>query len=218
MSKLSFLFESIYKTKGWGGNNTPFYSGIGSHDSNIVSPYIEVIKSFFKELKYKPNVIDIGCGDFNIGKELVPYVNKYMAVDIVDPLIEHNKTKYKDLNVNFKTLNITQESVPSTDIIIIKELFQHLSNKNILKALKNVYLKSKWLIITEAIPISNFVPNLDIQSQASFRPLINNSGVDILAPPFNFDIKEELLTLTVKSKGIIECLSKTSIYKTKTNE
>jgi SAM-dependent methyltransferase len=215
VSELTTLFEAIYKDQGWGNNNTTFFSGIGSHDSYLISPYIGVVKSFFKELKYKPNITDIGCGDFNIGKKLISYTGKYLALDVVTSLIEYNKNKYQNLNVNFKTLDITKESISLTDIIILKNVLQHLSNSQILAALKNIYLKSKYLIITESIPLFNFTPNLDMSPSATIRPLFNNSGIDILSSPFNFPIEEEVLTLTIKEKGIVECLTKTSIYKTK---
>ena len=215
-NKLSSLFNKIYEHKKWGSNNTPFYSGEGSDNSYLVSPYISLIQSFFKELSYKPNVIDVGCGDFNIGKELVPYTNKYVAVDIVDSLIKYNKNKYKDLNVQFKTLDITKSPIPTTDIIIVRQVFQHLSNEYILKSLKNIYLKSKYLIITEEIPNFNFTPNLNIESSPYLRLVINNSGVDILSPPFNFPIERKLHNLTIPNK-YHPSFSTTSIYKQKLN-
>ena len=215
--KLSPLFNEIYKSKGWGDNQTPYYSGIGSHIPSIINPYIGVVKSFFKNLDYKPNVIDIGCGDFNVGSQLVNYTNNYLAVDVVDSLIEYNKVKYKDLNVEFKNLDITKGSIPFSDVIMVRQVFQHLSNSNILEALKNIYLKSKYIILTEVVPLGNFTPNLDINFGASTRPMINNSGIEITSPPFDFPIEEELITLSIKEKGIINNLVKTTIYKTKNN-
>ena len=216
MDKLSFLFNKIYKSKEWGDNNTPFYSGEGSHRSYLTDPYISLIQSFFKGLPYKPNIIDIGCGDFNIGRKLVPYVNKYIAIDIVDSLIEYNKNKYKNLNVQFKTLDITKSSIPKADVIIIRQVFQHLSNEHILKSLENIYLKSKYLIISEEIPNYDFIPNLNTEPSNKIRYSLNNSGVDILLPPFNFPIEEKLHTLEIPDKKASTFL-KTVIYKQKLN-
>jgi hypothetical protein len=216
-SQIQYFFEEVYKRKGWGDNNSPYYSGPGSHSLNIINPYIEVLKAFFKTFNKKPNIIDIGCGDFNIGKNLLDSVNNYLAIDVVDPLIQYNKIKYKNSNLKFKTLDITKSTIPFSDVVIVKEVFQHLSNDLILKSLKNLYLKSKFLIITESLPIIPFTPNLDINLGVATRPLINNSGVDIISPPFNFSIEEELITLKIKTKGIKECFIKTSIYKQKSN-
>jgi hypothetical protein len=210
--KLSSLFSSLYKIKHWGNNNTPFFSGFGSHTSPTIPFYIETVKTFLKGFTYKPNIIDIGCGDFNIGKQFVPFVNNYLAIDIVDDLIKYNKSIYNYPNVTFKTLDITQTPIPPTDVIIIRHVFQHLSNSYIKSALQNIYLKSKYLIITECIPSCNFTPNLDILPGYFFRPEDNNSGVDILSPPFNFSIEEELITLSIKE---IDIFDKTIIFKTK---
>ena len=221
MGKLSTYFENIYKEKIWGGDNSEiFFSGEGSNISPTIPFYIDTIKTFFTSLTYKPNVIDIGCGDFNIGKELVPFVNNYLAVDVVDSLIQHNKSIHNYPNVTFETLDITNSPSPTTDVIILRHIFQHLSNKDILNSLKNIYLKSKYLIITEGIPFTDFTPNLDIESMHSFRPVVNNSGVDILLSPFNFPIEEELITLLVKHQsldGELLLKDKTVIYKQKTN-
>jgi hypothetical protein len=221
MGKLSTHFENIYKEKNWGGNNSKiFFSGDGSSISPTIPFYIDTVKTFFTNLTYKPNVIDIGCGDFNIGKELVPFVNNYLAVDVVDSLIQHNKSMHNYSNVTFETLDITNSPSPTTDVIILRHVFQHLSNKDILDSLRNIYLKSKYLIITEGIPLTDFTPNLDIESMHSFRPVVNNSGVDILLSPFNFPIEEELITLLVKHQqpdGEFLLKDKTVIYKQKIN-
>src|SRR5690554_7302135 len=68
--------EQVYEMKLWGDNNTDFYSGIGSHSPELVNPYIEVVSSFLKSFDHPLIVCDLGCGDFNVGKELVQYTNR----------------------------------------------------------------------------------------------------------------------------------------------
>ena len=80
--------QQVYKQKLWGTNNSIFYSGEGSHNTKIVEPYIETITSFFTSFNEKLSVLDLGCGDFNIGKQLVNYTKNYYAIDIVEELIE----------------------------------------------------------------------------------------------------------------------------------
>ena len=86
----------IYEMKLWGRGKTDFYSGAGSHNLEIINPYIDVLISFLTSFKSPLTVCDLGCGDFNIGKELVKYTKKYVAVDIVESLIAHNKEKLKE--------------------------------------------------------------------------------------------------------------------------
>jgi len=82
--------EQVYEMKLWGGNTSDFYSGMGSHHPEVINPYIEVVSSFLRSFQNRLTVCDLGCGDFNIGKELVNYTTKYHAVDIVTSLIERN--------------------------------------------------------------------------------------------------------------------------------
>ena len=85
--------EQIYEMKLWGGAEFDFYSGKGSHEAQIVNPYIAVVTSFEDSLV----VCDLGCGDFNVGKELVKFIKKYVAVDIVESLINHNKATLRKI-------------------------------------------------------------------------------------------------------------------------
>jgi len=78
----------IYEKNLWGEGESDFYSGIGSHHPELIKPYIEAVSSFLTSFKTPPMVCDLGCGDFNIGKELVKHTKKYIAVDIVEELIE----------------------------------------------------------------------------------------------------------------------------------
>ena len=52
-----------------------------------------LFKTFLLSLPKKPDVVDLGCGDFVIGSKLRKFCNKYIAVDIVDELINFNKKK-----------------------------------------------------------------------------------------------------------------------------
>ena len=78
--------EQVYKMKLWGDNQSDFYSGSGSHSPELVLPYIEVLTAFLTSFENPLTVCDLGCGDFNIGKQLVQHSKKYVAVDIVPDL------------------------------------------------------------------------------------------------------------------------------------
>ena len=61
----------------------------------IIQPYLETVIDFLSSHNNSLRVCDLGCGDFNIGKHLFKYTQKYIAVDIVDALINRNKTLFK---------------------------------------------------------------------------------------------------------------------------
>lgn len=196
--------EQIYEMKLWGDNNSRFYSGDGSHHSEIVLPYVDVLQSFLSSFKESLVVCDLGCGDFNIGKELVTYTKRYIGVDIVNDLIEHNKLAFKEENLEFYCLDIAVDDLPSGDCVILRQVLQHLSNKEI-ELIVDKLTDFKYVILTEHIPEGDFVPNIDIISGQGIR-LKKNSGVDVLAAPFDFTIKKEKELLSIPlpdSHGII---------------
>ncbi|UKM64980.1 class I SAM-dependent methyltransferase [Flavobacteriaceae bacterium GSB9] len=183
------VMEQIYDKHLWGGTDFDFYSGAGSHESNIVNPYLNSVISFLKSFEFPLTVCDLGCGDFNIGQHLTPYSQKYIAVDIVEKLIEHNKKRFHANNLEFYCLDISKDDIPQADCIILRQVLQHLSNSEIQNILKKL-TSFKYIILTEHIPLGHFTPNVDIISGQGNRTK-HHSGVNILEPPFNFNVKEE---------------------------
>jgi SAM-dependent methyltransferase len=196
--------EQVYEMNLWGGNKSDFYSGTGSHLPEIVNPYIAVLSSFLSSFKNPLSVCDLGCGDFNVGKELVKHTKKYVAVDIVENLIRHNKEKFKEDNLEFHCLDIATDDLPSGDCALLRQVLQHLSNAEIQRIL-NKLTDFKYVVLTEHIPDGDFVPNKEIVSGQGNR-MKKQSGVNLLALPFNFKIKEEKQLLSVilnDRKGLI---------------
>ena len=182
------VMEQIYERYFWGGNDSDFYSGEGSHDPKIIQPYIDAVTGFLKSHKGQLTVCDLGCGDFNIGKALVPFTKAYVAIDIVEGLIERNQWLFKADHLTFKCLDIAKDDLPKADCVIIRQVFQHLSNQEIQQILEKL-TAYKYLILTEHVPVGEFTPNIDIIANSQNR-LKHNSGVDVLAEPFNFKVKE----------------------------
>nr|WP_321237579.1 methyltransferase domain-containing protein [uncultured Psychroserpens sp.] len=183
------VMNQIYEQYLWGGEPFDFYSGQGSHDQKIIKPYLEATASFLKSHNNALTVCDLGCGDFNIGKHLTKYTKTYIAVDIVDDLIERNKIKFKEDHLEFLCLDIAEDKLPQADCIILRQVLQHLSNQeiqNIVKKLKDY----KYIIVTEHLPVGHFTPNIDIISGQGIR-LKHNSGVNLLEAPFNLKILEQ---------------------------
>lgn len=192
------IFAEIYKKNLWSpnpeNNKGEFYSGIGSHSEYFTKTYVEKVTFFLSSFSKKPNVVDLGCGDFSVGVQLRDKCNQYTAIDIVDELIDRNKIKYKNLNVEFKSKNITSDNLPEADICFLRQVLQHMSNDSIQKFIINIKDKYRYLVITEHYPPQEkFIPNVDKPTGPDIR-IYEKSAVVLTEAPFSLKvIKEEKL-------------------------
>ena len=185
----SEIFSAVYSNKMWGGSGSGFYSGYGSHDDSIVEPYIAAVQAYLESRPSKPDICDLGCGDFSVGSRLRPYCGRYIAADIVPELIAWNKEHYSDAGVEFRQIDIVTDPLPDADVVFIRQVFQHLSNSDIAQTLPKLS-KYSALIVTEDVPRGNFTPNHDKRAGFDVR-LSYGSGVDITEAPFNFRVKSK---------------------------
>jgi len=195
--------KQIYEMRLWGGA-ADYYSGEGSHHPTLVAPYVEAVSSFLATFERPITVCDLGCGDFNVGKELVQYTKKYIAVDIVQELVARNKEKFKAENLVFQCLDIAENDLPIADCAIVRQVLQHLSNAEI-QRIASKFSNYSYVIVTEHLPEGDFIPNVDIISGQGIR-LKKKSGVNLLAPPFNLKVKqvEELMSIAaIDGNGIV---------------
>jgi len=188
----SEVFSKIYQQGAWGGSSDskqPFYSGTGSHDTVTVDTYVKALADFLQSIGQKPAVVDVGCGDFNVGSRIRAYCSTYMATDVVPALIEYNRVKFAALVVDFQVLDITSERARAVDVIFIRQVLQHLSNAQILAAIANLQESCRFLVVTEHLPAeASFQANLDKPAGPDIRSYIG-SGVVLSLPPFNMAAK-----------------------------
>ena len=197
---LEGVFEKIYLENRWGGKGIDYFSGRGSHEHLLVTPYLKQVSAFLRTLPRKPIIVDLGCGDFNVGKELVPLSGNYIACDIVPGLIERNKKHFEQSNVDWRVVNIVDDRLPLGDIALIRNVFQHLSNSQVHQVLSKVGQYS-YLLITEHAPNEVFTENIDKFAGSNIRYAVN-SAVNVTSPPFNLKVKsEKILCDTVFQDG-----------------
>lgn len=181
--------EQVYEMNLWGKSNFTFYSGEGSHKKEIVNPYIKQVKAFLNSFEEKLSVLDLGCGDFNIGKQLVEFSDTYIAIDIVQDLIAYNTKTFTFPNLEFQCLDIAKDDLPIADCVILRQVLQHLSNKEIQSIVPKLTVY-KYVILTEHLPNGEYEPNATIISGQGIR-LKKKSGVNLLKAPFYLNVIEE---------------------------
>jgi hypothetical protein len=199
------IFTNVYQNKLWGTaspeNESPFYSGPGSSDPQIVDPYVETVKRFFDSFPAKKKAVDLGCGDFRVGSRIIDSFDSYTACDVVPELILFNKRYWQHLPVEFSVIDLVKDQIPTGDVLILRQVLQHLSNDDISKFTQSIPRGFSYLLLTEHLPSeSNFLANKDKVSGTDIR-LGSGSGVVLTQPPFNMNFKSETTLLSVPQFG-----------------
>lgn len=179
------VFSNIYKHGIWGREKgTEFYSGGGSHHPQYIDAYVAAAVRFLSSLSAKASVVDLGCGDFNVGSRIRPFCDRYVACDVVEDLIDYNRKRFSDLDVDFRCLNAISDDLPAGDVVFIREVLQHLSNGQIDQVVRKLH-KYRFLVVTESLPAKpGFTPNLEKKTGPGVR-FANDSGVVLTEPPFS---------------------------------
>lgn len=208
--KLQDVFEEIYGKRMWGGNNHSgsFNSGSGS-DGTASRPYVEAISRYIQENGIQ-HVVDLGCGDFRVGSAIVAATDvRYKGVDITRSLIAHLNANVARPGVEFQCLNIVDDPLPEGDLYLIRQVLQHLSNRQIAAILEK--LRGTDAIVTEHVPTDPCVVwNKDKSAGPDIR-LYRKSGVFLEHPPFCLSL-EPLLEVPQPFNGV-DAVLRTSLIR-----
>ena len=213
-------FSRVYEGGYWGRSKDPgekYYSGPGTHKDEAVALYLSAVNGFLQSLAEKPDVVDLGCGDFAIGSRIRPNCGKYIAADVVEGLIARNRKRYASDNVDFRVLDIINDDLPGGEVVFLREVLQHLSNSDIEKVAAKLPEKYRYLILTESLPrADSFQMNLDKARGPDIRSTFEEtgSGVVLTEPPFNLKVTEStLLCKAYADDPGRKCVISTNLYK-----
>jgi hypothetical protein len=176
-------FKEIYRSKAWGSrHDARFCSGDGSCREDVVGPYCERVNAFICK-NHIQTIVDLGCGDFMVGSRLLNPQRTYTAIDIVPELLEENRQRFAGMPVTFICRDIISDELPDADLCLVRQVLQHLSNKEILHILPKL-AKYKYVLITEHVYVgSGLRPNVDKPHGPGTR-IPHRSGVFVDRPPF----------------------------------
>jgi SAM-dependent methyltransferase len=184
---LADTFTKIYRTKEWGDNGKPFFSGEGSHGP-VIDEYCASVIQFIRDRQIR-TVVDLGCGDFTVGRKIGKDTGIfYTGVDVVPELIEHHKTTVHEPNFNFLCADVTRDPLPAGDLCLIRQVFQHLSNEEIASILARLG-SYPFILVSEEVPIHGGQFNRDKPHGPDVRGFYG-SGVYVEQPPFSIPARE----------------------------
>ena len=150
------VFSKIYKEDLWQGG-----SGAGSKLENVEG-YVTYLQKYIDRSEIN-TVLDLGCGDWQFSKFLDLSSVSYLGVDVVESVIESNNNLYASSNIKFLNHDITTYEIPEVDLIICKDVLQHLCNNDVDTVVKKIIKSSKFSLITNDFTLTD-VFNKDIDN------------------------------------------------------
>ena len=211
---LSEVFDNIYRFGIWGRDEIgEATSGYGSHEKRVIEPYVKLSRILLTKLG-RSTVVDIGCGDFNVGRHLAGKCALYIACDVSQFILDRNSERFAAENLKFMHLDLATSDLPRGDIAMVRQVLQHLSNAAI-KAFVDRINDTKpyrYLLLTEHVPKSEFIPNADFEPGHDIRIAVD-SGVVLHEAPFNLVHKSRRLMFDVPADAYgREAVIRTILY------
>jgi SAM-dependent methyltransferase len=179
------VFSAIYDSSVWGKNDSgQGYSGTGSTKSATVA-YRAFLQDFMRKHNIR-SVVDAGCGDWEFSRLIDWKGIDYKGYDIVTSVIEKDKRKYQSPNVSFSVADIVEDDLPAADLLLCKNVLQHLPNRSVTRFLSKLS-KYRHVLLTDGIDGRTFTSDNHDIVVGQYRPL------DVTAPPFNVRAKKVLV-------------------------
>lgn len=173
------VFTDIYKSKYWAGDSSKIgHSGIGSQQGTTET-YRNFLQDFFKDYDIH-SVVDVGCGDWKFSRTMDWTGIDYVGYDIVKPLIKSNRRKYGRHNIHFVHGNAINMTLPKADLLICKDVLQHLPNEDVQKFIPQLKNFKYCLITNDVDPVTLTSDNPTIIA-GEYRLL------DLSQPPFSLE-------------------------------
>jgi 2-polyprenyl-3-methyl-5-hydroxy-6-metoxy-1,4-benzoquinol methylase len=170
MTKAERVFTDIYEQKVWGDG-----SGGGSVPE-LLGPYIQMVEDLLTATRAR-NVMDIGCGDGVLAAAIDWGSARYDGIEVVESVAKQAQRRRRSKSLIFRVDVLTDVDVwryVRSDIIIIKEVLQHLDIDSIARLLDNL---CKFPLILHCSAVAGIV-----NSQI---PMGGTRTVDLRLPPFN---------------------------------
>jgi SAM-dependent methyltransferase len=180
------VFSDIYHKNRWGGDPGSYVSGSGSQ-VDVTTSYVATVRTLLQSQTVQ-HIVDLGCGDFQVAQRLLRPHLTYVGCDIVPDLVARNNATFANERIKFAILDAVTDPLPPGDLCIIRQVFQHLSNKDIAAVLRKAR-QYPLLLITDEQMIGDEAPaNVDIAPFHGTRRLFGQ-GLKLERSPFNEQIE-----------------------------
>ncbi len=181
------VFTEFYEKGLWGKDEEgEGNSGWGSLEKNTRS-YRTILTNILRDY-HITSVVDLGCGDWTFSKLIDWDGIEYIGFDVVPQVIEKNITKYSTSSINFICTDGLTYDLPAADLLICKDVLQHLSNEDVFLFLSHLKKYKYCLITNDCDPDVVRCKNINILT-GGYR------NIDMTLPPYNLRGREYLYSI-----------------------
>jgi len=171
--QLTNTFNRIYAEGTWGKDVTGRGTSGSGSTLEFTREYRAYLEHFMRTHRVR-SVVDAGCGDWSFSSTIDWGDASYLGVDIASDVIAAVRNKHETGKIRFQVGDITEE-LPAADLLISKDVLQHVSNRLVHRFIRNNLRKGKykWVILTN--------------DRGSHNPDVVNGrfrAIDLAAAPF----------------------------------
>lgn len=146
-----------------------------SAENSCTIAYRIQLQKLLKE-KQITSVVDLACGDWQFSRMLNWSKIHYIGID-APSIVERNNKLYGTPLIEFVNLDAIKDNLPAADLLICKDVLQHLSDSDI-HALIPKFSQFRYCLLT-----NDYSPMIEVnypyEIQGGYRKL------DLTKPPFN---------------------------------
>lgn len=124
------------------------------------------------------SIVDVGCGDWQFSRFLNLTGARYTGFDVVKSLIDRNNRNFGRPGVEFAPMPADPSKLPPADLLIMKDVLQHLPDEHIFRFRDHVFGRYRFALLTNSYEKIDSHLNIDIAHAGEFRCL------DLSAAPY----------------------------------
>jgi hypothetical protein len=170
-------FTDIYNKGAWGKNEFGAGSSGGGSLFENATEYILFLQKFLNRFSIH-SVVDMGCGDWGISKHIDWEGISYSGYDVVKHIINRNQDLFSSPSIRFIHADAIQTNLPLADLLICKDVMQHLPNDDIFSLLSQIHKFKHCLITNDVNPLTLTSKNHPLPFRGGYR------SFDLTQPPF----------------------------------
>lgn len=186
------VFDEIYRSGTWKGPGE-ISSGLGSTPENA-RDYEDFIVAYIERHDIR-SMVDVGCGDHQVSHRIlarIPWTVDYTGLDVSSVAIDHNTAKFANEHVRFRCADAAQEELPAADLVVMREVLQHIPNTDVARILPRLK-RFPHALVTNTVAKHATRLNVDIAPGSASRAALG-SGLALELPPFGEEVEEMMRT------------------------